>query len=105
VGVWQGNGGDLMTGLPLQSLQVDDLTAYHRPLRLLAVVYAPQARVSRIVERNAQLRSLFDHEWMALTVLDPEQGNRRCSYQPGGTWAVPSDEPRGNQDTEPTLAL
>ncbi len=105
VGIWQGNGGDLMTGLPLQSLQVDDATPYHHPLRLLAVVHAPQARVSRIMERNAQLRSLFDHEWMALTVLDPERGNRRCAYQPGGTWAIPSAKPREGQDTAPTLAL
>lgn len=105
VGVWQGNGGDLMTGLPLQSLQVDDATPYHHPLRLLAVVYAPRARVSRVMERNAQLRSLFDHEWMALTVLDPEHSNRRYVYQPGGTWATPSTESRDDQDTEPALAL
>ncbi|NBB88136.1 MAG: DUF2309 family protein [Bacteroidetes bacterium] len=105
VGIWQGNGGDLMTGLPLQSLQSDDATPYHHPLRLLAVVHAPRARVSRIMERNAQLRSLFDHEWMALAVLDPEHGNRRCTYQPGGTWAVPSATPWQDQDTKPTVAL
>jgi hypothetical protein len=85
-GIWQGNGGDLMTGLPLQSLQADDTTAYHHPLRLLAVIQAPVERVETILRHNAELQQLFDHEWMALTVMDPEQGNARLQYQPGGTW-------------------
>ncbi len=91
-GVWQGNGGDLMTGLPLQSLQSDDTTPYHHPLRLMAVVQAPIDRVKRILDRNAQLRMLFDHEWMALAVMDPEQNNAVCHYQPGGTWQNASED-------------
>lgn len=90
-GVWQGNGGDLMTGLPLQSLQSDDTTPYHHPLRLMAVVQAPVDRVKRILNRNAQLRMLFDHEWMALAVMDPEQNNAVRRYQPGGTWQDESE--------------
>lgn len=85
-GIWQGNGGDLMTGLPLQSLRTADLTPRHDPLRLLAVVHAPVARVERILRRNANLAELFDHEWMALAVLDPEQDNEVFRYQPGGAW-------------------
>ena len=86
LGIWQGNGGDLMTGLPLQSLQSDDTTAYHHPLRLLAVIQAPVDRVETILRHNAELQQLFDHEWMGLTVMDPEQDNARLQYQPGGTW-------------------
>ncbi len=40
VGVVQGNGGDLMTGLPLQSLKIDDDQPYHQPLRLSTVIHA-----------------------------------------------------------------
>jgi uncharacterized protein YbcC (UPF0753/DUF2309 family) len=90
VGVVQGNGGDLMTGLPLQSLQADDETVMHRPLRLLAVVHAPVDRVEAIIERHATLAQLFDHEWLHLTVMDPAQDNTFVHYQPGGTWSTDS---------------
>ena len=90
VGVVQGNGGDLMTGLPLQSLQADDETVMHRPLRLTAVIHAPADRVDTIIERHATLAQLFDHEWLHLTVMDPEQDNAFVRYQPGGTWEAES---------------
>jgi hypothetical protein len=75
-----------MSGLPLQSLMADDETVMHRPLRLLAVVHAPVDRVDAIIERHATLAQLFDHEWLHLTVMDPEQDNAFVRYQPGGTW-------------------
>jgi uncharacterized protein YbcC (UPF0753/DUF2309 family) len=75
-----------MSGLPLQSLQADDETVMHRPLRLLAVIHAPVDRVDAIIERHATLAQLFDHEWLHLTVMDPEQDNAFVRYLPGGTW-------------------
>jgi uncharacterized protein YbcC (UPF0753/DUF2309 family) len=94
IGVVQGNGGDLMSGLPLQSLMADDEHAYHRPLRLTAVIHAPVDRVDDIIQRHANLAQLFDHEWVRLVVMDPEQDNAFCHYQPGGSWAAhaPADE-------------
>jgi len=86
VGVVQGNGGDLMTGLPLQSLRSDDETVMHRPLRLTVVIHAPVDRVDAIIERHATLAQLFDHEWMHLTVMDPKQDDAFVRYQPGGAW-------------------
>jgi uncharacterized protein YbcC (UPF0753/DUF2309 family) len=86
IGVVQGNGGDLMTGLPLQSLMADDDTAYHRPLRLTAVVQAPVDPVDTILRRHAPLTQLFDHEWMRLVVMDPEQDDAFLHYEPGGAW-------------------
>ena len=88
VGIVQGNGGDLMTGLPLQSLQADDETLYHAPLRLMAVVHAPVDRVQAILDRQADLTRLLDHEWIALTVIDPTDDNAFRRYQPGGSWAA-----------------
>ena len=95
VGIVQGNGGDLMTGLPLQSLHTSDTEAYHRPLRLMALIHAPIARVDRILRDNRGLRQLFDHEWLALTVMDPTDGNACLRYQPGGDWttALPDGAP------------
>jgi uncharacterized protein YbcC (UPF0753/DUF2309 family) len=86
VGIVQGNGGDLMTGLPLQSLMTDDEHVYHRPLRLTAVIQAPVDRVDTILRRHAQLSQLFDHDWMRLVVMDPEQDDAFLHYEPGGTW-------------------
>jgi hypothetical protein len=97
LGIWQGNGGDLMTGLPLQSLQTDDTTTYHHPLRLLAVIQAPVDRVEAVIRRNAELQQLFDHEWMALAVMDPQQDHAVLHYQPGVAW-----KPSGQAATEPT---
>ncbi|MFO8098979.1 MAG: DUF2309 domain-containing protein [Salinibacter sp.] len=86
VGVVQGNGGDLMSGLPLQSLQADDEHVYHRPLRLTAVIQAPIERVGSILDRQVDLTQLLDHEWMRLTVMDPQRENAFFHYTPGGSW-------------------
>jgi len=86
LGVVQGNGGDLMSGLPLQSLRIDDEHVHHRPLRLTAIIQAPVGRVEAILQRQTGLVRLLDHEWMRLTVMDPEQDNAFFHYESGGTW-------------------
>jgi len=88
LGVVQGNGGDLMSGLPLQSLMADDEHVYHRPLRLTAIIQAPVDRVDTIMQRHANLAHLFDHEWVRLVVMDPKQDNAFRHYQPGGSWSA-----------------
>jgi len=93
LGIVQGNGGDLMTGLPLQSLQSDDEHPFHRPLRLLAVIQAPTDRVDAILDRHASLVQLLDNEWISLTVMDPTQNNTFLHYQPGGSWAPRAKAP------------
>ncbi len=85
LGVVQGNAGDLQIGLPEQSVMSAAGELYHEPLRLMTVVLAPPARVATIVEQNAVLRQLFDHDWVALVVLDPASGRFR-RYGPGGRW-------------------
>ncbi|MEE6208849.1 DUF2309 domain-containing protein [Salarchaeum sp. III] len=86
VGVFQGNGGDLMTGLPLQSLYADADTPYHQPLRLTAVVHAPVDRVTDLLRDHDELTRLLDNGWIHLTVLDPEQENAPLHYQGGLEW-------------------
>jgi uncharacterized protein YbcC (UPF0753/DUF2309 family) len=85
LGVMQGNASDLMSGLPLQSLMSADGELYHQPLRLMTVVQAPVDRVAAVIERNDILQTLFNHGWVALTVIDPDDG-RFLRYRPGLQW-------------------
>lgn len=89
-GVVQGNGGDLKMGLPLQSLYQSDTAMYHQPLRLSVLIQAPVARVNAILERNAALKTLLDHAWIYLLVIDPLQQNTTMRYQKNGEW-VPTE--------------
>lgn len=72
-GIMQGNGSDLMHGLPLQSVLRSDNQLYHRPLRLGAVVMAPLSWVQSIIDRHEILQKLLFNEWVGLMVYDPEE--------------------------------
>lgn len=86
IGVLSGNGGDLMTGLPLQSVS-DGETLQHQPLRLLAVVKAPRTAVEEILQRHSSVEDLVINQWMNLLVCDHDGFFR---YTPRRTWqAVP----------------
>jgi uncharacterized protein YbcC (UPF0753/DUF2309 family) len=93
IGVFQGNGGDLMCGLPLQSVKSDDDTAFHQPLRLSTVIEAPVERVQSILSRHDQLVTLLDHEWLSLTVVDPTQERQRFEYDGELTWSPVRTQP------------
>ncbi|WP_419420626.1 DUF2309 domain-containing protein [Legionella sp. D16C41] len=71
IGIMQGNGSDLMHGLPLQSVMSGDDKIYHEPQRLLTVVYAPRELVSKVIEKHQILRTLFFNEWVHLLTIDP----------------------------------
>ncbi|RZH69096.1 DUF2309 domain-containing protein [Natrinema altunense] len=87
VGVVQGNGGDLLTGLPLQSLKRDDERPFHQPLRLTAVIHAPVERVTEILRDHEDVRVLLDNGWIGdLTVVDPERGNEPFRYAGDLEW-------------------
>ena len=85
-GVVQGNGGDLKMGLPLQSLFGSDENMYHQPLRLSVVIQAPITRVSDILLRNENLKTLLDNEWIYLMVIDPKQKNDIFRYKKSFQW-------------------
>ncbi|WP_435116960.1 DUF2309 domain-containing protein [Halolamina sp. C58] len=102
VGVYQGNGGDLMSGLPLQSLMVADGDPYHQPLRLSTVVHAPVERVTEILTDHEELTELLDNNWLSLTVVDPTQDHRAVQYGESLEW-TPAAE-RAEADPEPPNA-
>jgi uncharacterized protein YbcC (UPF0753/DUF2309 family) len=72
IGVMQGNGSDLMCGLPLQAVYSDANTPYHEPLRLLAVVYAPCQKLEILIQRQPLLQHLFFNQWIQLIAIDPD---------------------------------
>lgn len=93
-GVLQGNGGDLKMGLPLQSISKTDTDLYHQPLRLSVLINAPLDRVTDILSRNENLKSLLDNEWIYLMVMDANDNDRIKTYQSGMKWSLSSQ----NQD-------
>jgi len=73
LGVMQGNGSDLMHGLPLQSVNENDSSPYHIPQRLMTIVHAPRQRVMNIIKKHVTLQRLFFNEWVHLIVIEPEE--------------------------------
>ncbi|MCA9066700.1 MAG: DUF2309 domain-containing protein, partial [Planctomycetaceae bacterium] len=68
-GILSGNGGDLMTGLPWQSVH-DGTTFRHQPLRLLAVIAAPREGIETIIERHEVLANILSNGWVHLVAVD-----------------------------------
>jgi uncharacterized protein YbcC (UPF0753/DUF2309 family) len=75
LGVLLGNGGDLMTGLPWQSVS-DGTRLQHEPLRLLVVIEASRQAVARIVAKHAVVRDLVSNGWLTLVVSEPDGFSR-----------------------------
>jgi len=74
LGVLEGNGGDLRTGLPWQSLH-DGKRYVHEPLRLSVVIAAPLDAINAIVARHEAVRHLFDHGWAHLFAFSDKPGS------------------------------
>ena len=83
VGVFEGNGGDLRIGLPMQSLHDGD-NFRHTPLRLSVFIQAPQAPIDGIIAKHTTVRHLLDNEWLTVFRLADDAGVWR--YVPGGQW-------------------
>ena len=81
-GVFSGNGGDLTTGLPWQSIH-NGQDFQHEPLRLLAVIAAPKAAVTDIIARHELLQQLLNNGWLHLVVIEDAACNRYTTQQ---TW-------------------
>jgi uncharacterized protein YbcC (UPF0753/DUF2309 family) len=86
IGVFEGNGGDLRIGLPLQSVH-DGQDWRHMPLRLSVFIEAPQQPMDRIIAAHDTVRQLVDHGWLHLFRLDSVADGGGCwRYRAGGGW-------------------
>ncbi len=98
IGVLEGVGGDLRSGLPMQSLH-NGTEFVHEPLRLTAIIEAPRAAVNDIISRHESLRELVDNEWIQLHVLDKR--GQLWRRRPGGAeWAAVADHAADAERTQ-----
>ena len=72
LGVFEGNGGDLRIGLPMQSLH-DGQTLRHTPLRLSVFIEAPRAGLHAVIARHETVRDLVENHWLHLFRLDASE--------------------------------
>ncbi|MBX9790991.1 MAG: DUF2309 domain-containing protein [Pirellulales bacterium] len=91
--VVQGNGGDLMTGLPWQSVH-DGRQLQHEPLRLLVVVEAPCSAIGTILNRHPAVRDLATNGWLHLVALDSDRAYR---FNELGEWEAAVDRQLAGQ--------
>jgi uncharacterized protein YbcC (UPF0753/DUF2309 family) len=84
VGVLEGNGGNMRTGLPWQSVH-DGERYIHDPLRLSVCIEAPREAMTDILERHEGVRVLFDNRWLHLFAMDGE-GRLTFRYAGGLAW-------------------
>lgn len=69
IGVFEGNGGDLRIGLSRQSLH-DGERWVHEPLRLTAVIDAPQRVIEDVIRKHAVVQQLLNNGWLTLWRFD-----------------------------------
>lgn len=77
IGVMNGAGSDLRTGLPWQMVEI------HEPVRLLFVIETNEEAMKKIIVQNQGIRKLCDGNWVQLAILDAETSKLKV-YQNGG---------------------
>ena len=71
LGVLEGNGGDLRTGLPWQSVH-NGSKLVHEPLRLSVFIEAPLDAINAVIAKHESVRQLVENKWLHLFALDVE---------------------------------
>jgi len=83
-GIQQGNGGDLQSGLPLQSLH-DGEKWMHEPLRLSVFIEAPRSDIEAVIAKHESVRQLVENAWLHLFAIEDE-GRIILRRVEGGLW-------------------
>ena len=73
IGVFEGNGGDLRIGLPMQSLH-DGETLRHPPLRLSVFIEAPRDGIDAVISAHMVVHDLVANGWLHLLRVEPADG-------------------------------
>lgn len=74
MGVMDGQGSDLRTGLPLQMVEI------HEPVRCLFVVEAGPQRLERVIEDNPIVAEFVENRWIRMAIMDPDTGRIRVRH-------------------------
>ena len=92
LGVFEGNGGDLRIGLPMQSVH-DGMQWQHTPLRLSVFIEAPRSAIEQVISKHQVVRDLVENKWLHLFQMEEAEDDLRVSvsrYVPGmsaaGKW-------------------
>jgi uncharacterized protein YbcC (UPF0753/DUF2309 family) len=85
IGVLQGNGGDLQTGLSWQSVH-DGSRYVHEPLRLNVFIEAPTEQLEAVLEKHDGVADLVENQWVHLFAL-VDDGKACLRYVGDGQWA------------------
>ncbi len=84
IGVFEGNGGDLRTGLAWQSVH-DGSKLMHQPVRLSVVIAAPAEAIAGVIQSAADVAALVNNHWLYLYQLNEDgsmqQWRQQC-WQP-----------------------
>ncbi|MFZ4116462.1 MAG: YbcC family protein [Chthoniobacterales bacterium] len=65
LGVLEGNGGDIKTGLPFQSVH-DGKSWRHEPIRLHVCIEAPREAIDRVLKKHLSVADLVRNHWIYL---------------------------------------
>lgn len=79
-GVFEGNAGDLMTGLPWQSVS-DGSQFQHEPLRLLVVIEATRAAIETVIRQHSMVKDLATNGWLSIVALEQDKFFRWTSEE------------------------
>lgn len=82
-GLLSGNGGDLMTGLPWQSLH-DGHDYRHHPQRLLSVIAAPKIMIDKVIQKYQNISNLLANGWLNLIAIED---GKFFQYSQDHTWS------------------
>jgi uncharacterized protein YbcC (UPF0753/DUF2309 family) len=89
VGVLEGQGGDLRTGLPWQSVH-DGKRFVHEPLRLSVFIEAPEEAMDGVLAKHEPVRQLVENAWLHLLSIRPD--GTVAKREPDGSWRVEAPE-------------
>ena len=87
LGVMDGAGSDLRTGLPWQMVEI------HESVRILFVIETRLSVMTSILEKDPNISRMINNEWTLLSVLDPDSPS--VHYYQNGKFVVhqSSDKP------------
>jgi uncharacterized protein YbcC (UPF0753/DUF2309 family) len=83
VGVFEGNGGDLRIGLPMQSLS-DGENFRHTPQRLSVFIEAPRSAIDDVIKAHEVVQHMLNNEWLFLFHIEP--GESAIARYHAGEW-------------------